>query len=49
MNLPRVLLPGCRNVQVSNVTNQSMKNMSAMSTIILPLTFVTGLFGMNIK
>lgn len=35
--------------QASNVTNASMKTMSAVATIILPMSFITGLFGMNIK
>ena len=29
--------------------NRIMKNFSAMATIILPLTFVTSIWGMNVK
>jgi magnesium transporter len=34
--------------EVSNQLNGIMKKFNAMATIILPLTFVTGLWGMNV-
>ncbi len=33
---------------LSNQTNEVMRTLSVVATIMLPLTFVTGLFGMNV-
>lgn len=33
----------------ANKTNEIMKVLTVFSTILLPLTFITGLFGMNVK
>jgi magnesium transporter len=32
----------------TNKTNETMKILTLVSTIILPLTFITGLYGMNV-
>ena len=32
----------------TNKTNEIMKMLTLLSSIILPLTFITGLFGMNV-
>eukprot|EP00002_Diphylleia_rotans_P027365 TRINITY_DN5487_c0_g1_i3.p1 TRINITY_DN5487_c0_g1~~TRINITY_DN5487_c0_g1_i3.p1 ORF type:complete len:457 (+),score=79.53 TRINITY_DN5487_c0_g1_i3:66-1436(+) len=37
-----------QNAQISNKTNDLMKKLSSISTIILPLSLVAGLFGMNV-
>ena len=34
---------------ISNRTNAVMKGLSLVATIILPLTFVTGIYGMNFQ
>jgi magnesium transporter len=34
---------------MSSRTNDTMKVLTAMSALFLPLTFVTGLFGMNVS
>ena len=33
----------------TNKTNETMKILTLVSTIILPLTFITGLYGMNVN
>ncbi|MCL5934900.1 MAG: magnesium transporter, partial [Firmicutes bacterium] len=33
---------------ISNRTNEVMRVLTIISTIILPLTFITGVFGMNV-
>ncbi|CEP02446.1 Phytochrome chromophore attachment site domain-containing protein [Plasmodiophora brassicae] len=35
--------------EASNKVNVVMKNISSVATVMIPLTFVTGLFGMNVK
>lgn len=36
-----------RNTEVSNQTNQVMKTFTMLATILLPLTVITGIYGMN--
>jgi magnesium transporter len=33
----------------TNKTNETMKILTIISSIILPLTFITGLYGMNVR
>ena len=33
----------------TNKTNETMKILTLVSTIILPLTFITGIYGMNVQ
>jgi len=33
----------------TNKTNETMKILTIISSIILPLTFITGLYGMNVE
>jgi len=35
--------------EASNDTNNAMQSLSAVATIVLPMTFITGLFGMNVQ
>ena len=52
LDVTRDSLGGARDLYLSvsaNRTNEAMRVLAALATILLPLTFITGLYGMNVR
>ena len=52
LDITRDSLGGARDLYLSvsaNRTNEAMRVLAALATILLPLTFITGLYGMNVR
>src|SRR5262249_32735496 len=52
MDTYRELMSGALDAYLSNVSNRMndvMKRLTILSALFLPLTFITGLFGMNLR